>query len=65
MNSICIVADAHGRIMQRVESDDEQGLKNTLDGLLCSTESVQRRARPKVPPHPTPRHSPFGACRCR
>jgi peroxiredoxin len=29
-----IVADAHGKIVQRVEASDEQGLKNTLDGLL-------------------------------
>ena len=29
-----IVADTHGRILQRVEPSDEQGLKNTLDGLL-------------------------------
>ena len=29
-----IVVDAHGKIVQRVEPSDEQGLKNTLDGLL-------------------------------
>jgi hypothetical protein len=26
--------DTHGKIVQRVEPSDEQGLKNTLDGLL-------------------------------
>jgi len=29
-----IVADVHGKIVQRIEPSDEQGLKHTLDGLM-------------------------------
>ena len=34
-----IVADSHGKIVQRVEPGDAQGLKKALDGLLRLTES--------------------------
>ena len=29
-----IVADSHGKIVQRIESNDAQGLQKALDGLL-------------------------------